>query len=69
LIAPKSAFPYILPTKPFSQSPGEEKHLSVVVVVVVVVVQEKKMMKKKKQQQQQQLKPTAPTHSPNKNPL
>jgi hypothetical protein len=64
LIAPKNAFPYTLPTKPFSQSPGEEKHLSVV-VVVVVVVQEKKIMKKKQQQQQQQLKPT----SPNKNPL
>jgi hypothetical protein len=60
LIAPKNAFPYILPTKPFSQSPGEEKHLS-----VVVVVQEKKMKKKKKRQ----LKPNSPTHSPNKNPL
>jgi hypothetical protein len=57
LIAPKNAFPYTLPTKPFSQSPGEEKHLS---VVVVVVVQEKKIKKKK-----QQLKPT----SPNKDPL
>jgi len=65
LIAPKNAFPYILPTKPFSQSPGEEKHLSV--VVVVVVVQEKKKMKKKKKQQQ--FKPNSPNHSPNKNPL
>jgi hypothetical protein len=66
LIAPKNAFPYTLPTKPFSQSPGEEKHLSV--VVVLVVVQEKKIKKKKQQQQQQQQQQLKPT-SPNKNPL